>query len=372
VLYMPGPGTYTGEDTVEVSCHGNPVITETVVERCVQLGAQLAGPGSFTRRALMHGRLDVVAAEGVGALIEARTARGVAVARDALDGRVSTEVAALSEILLDAAAEMEARIDHPEEELGTFSDQEVAERLMQVSDRAVAAAASWRSGRVAVRGARVALVGPTNAGKSSLFNRLVGLERALVSDLPGTTRDVVEQTVVHHGLEITFLDTAGLRANAEGLERAGQQLGARLTEDVDLRLAVYALPEAPPETCEPNTLAVGTHRDLLATPVPEGAQVVSNVTGQGVDDLIALLVQNLQGGAVAGQRLSLSSQRQHDLFVQVARHCRASRQALLEVGGPVVAAEELTSALEKLGTVVGTNVREAVLDRLFSRFCIGK
>lgn len=379
VVWMPGPGSYTGEDVVELSCHGNPVLVELLLDACVALGARPARPGEFTRRALVNGRLDLLRAEAVAGLVEARSAEGVALARAGLDGAVGALVAGLRERALDLAAELEARFDVAGEELGHLSDEALGEALGALAAESEAAARTWRAGRARLHGAKVALLGPVNAGKSSLFNRLLDEDRALVSPLPGTTRDVVERARLVDGLEITFLDTAGEREGAEPLEAAGQALARALTADVDLTLLVRSLAEPPgPEweallarTADRPRLRVGTHGDLAPELQPGVDFVVANTTGAGISALRAA-VREAVGLGPSGAALMVLSQRQHDLLRAVAAHAREAREALLGAAGPMVAAEEMTGAIARLGELSGEDVREAVLDRVFARFCIGK
>ncbi len=378
VTWMPGPRSYTGEDVVELSCHGNPVIIEQLLDRLVVCGARPARPGEFTRRAVEQGRIDLLRAESVAALIAARAPAGVAVARAGLDGALETVIGELRERLLDAIAELEARLDHGDDELTLASDAALGETLARLAREARTTADTWRAGRARVAGARVALVGPVNAGKSSLFNQLVGRTRALVGPQPGITRDVVEESVLLDGLEVTFLDTAGRRSGGDAVERAGMALGETLTADVDLKLVVMAL-HMPLAAARIDALAagcpalvVGTHIDCSRSDLEGIDHAVSNLDGTGIDGLHAAIRQRVGGDLPAGARAVLVSQRQHELFVSIAGACDAAREALLGWLGPAVAAVELTGALSRIAELRGDDVREDVLDRLFSRFCIGK
>lgn len=376
---MPGPTTATGEDVLELGCHGNPLIVEQLLDRLVALGARPARPGEFTRRAVERGRLDLVAAEAVHGLITARSSAGLDAAREGLDGRLQVTLSAHRQALLDLAAELEVRLDHPGEDLGEASDEEVVAQLRAQATALAALAASWRAGKRRLEGARVALVGPVNAGKSSLFNRLVGMDRALVSDQPGTTRDVIERAVLVDGLELTFLDTAGER-EATGLEAAGQRLAQQLTADVDLRLHVFSA-LAPPAAEVVAALAPGwlvvTHADIenaLSEEVLGSGRpsfLVSSATGRGVPGLLEAVRDEL-GRDPSGAAAVVLSQRQHELLRAMAAHVGEAADCLGGMVGPAVAAECVTLALERLGELTGEDVREDVLDRLFSRFCIGK
>ncbi len=384
VTWFPGPRSYTGEDVVELSGHGNPVVVAALLDRCVALGARPARPGEFTRRAVEHGRMDLLQAESLAGLVAAASPAGVALARAGMEGALGAAVAAQRERLLDLAAELEARLDHPGDDLGFEEDAAVADGLRAVSAEAAALAGTWRAGRLRLDGARVALVGPVNAGKSSLFNALVDQQRALVSPEPGTTRDVVEKTVPLGDLAVTFLDTAGERGDATGLEAAGQDLGRALTADADLRLVVLPL-HRPLDAAGHAVLAaasggphlvVGTHADRVdgapAWSHPGRVHVASGATGDGLPALRQAVAAALLGTTPASVRAHLTSQRQHDLLRAVAAHVDAAADALLGPLGPAVAAEEATRALDRLAEATGEQVREAVLDRLFARFCVGK
>ena len=372
-LWMPGPRSYTGEDVVELSCHGNPVVVQALLRSLVEAGARPARPGEFTRRAVEHGRLDLVQAEAVAAVIEARSEEGLVLAQAGLGGALSAELAALRERMLDAAAELEARLDHPDEDLALVEEGLLCASLEADAQEVRALAASWTGARRRLVGARVALVGPVNAGKSRLFNALVGSERALVSPEAGTTRDVVSAVVELAGLPVEFLDTAGARSEASGLEAAGQVLGARLTADVDLRLHVEALPSASAMRPAADGLWVGTHVDLWSDSSPPPTDVaVSGVTGEGLVELRARILEKLGASPGAPQQLAVLSERQHARCLDVAGHLAGAAEALGGELGPAVAAQELVLGLECLAELDGRDVHEDVLDRLFARFCIGK
>ncbi len=379
VTWMPGPHSYTGEDVVELSAHGNPVIVEQILDALVQLGARPARAGEFTRRALENGRMDMLQAESLAGLIDARSMDGVRIARAGIGGELSSEVREIREAALDLAAETEARLDHPGEDLGRVGDEELAQRLRALGARAATQAGTWRAGRMAIEGARVSLVGRVNAGKSSLFNHLLGIERALVSPEPGTTRDVVERATMLEGLELTWMDTAGLRQDPGAVEAKGMALARTLTESVDLHLVLLPLHQAPDasdaeilaRTADAPRLLVGTHADLPLHPdAPAVDHKVDNLTGVGVQDLCAAVRAAL--ARAPSDSVVLTSQRQHALLQSTAKHLADAATALLGPWGPAVAAQEIVSTIEVLSELHGTDAREAVLDRLFERFCIGK
>ena len=364
VTYFPGPDSYTGEDVVELSGHGNPLLVERLLHA---LGARPARHGEFTRRAFLHGRLDLTRAEAVLAALEATSARGLEHARAGLDGAVATEVGHLRVALTDLAAELEAGLDYPGEDLLFTPDVEVVRQLRALAARARDMAGTFRAGRIAVEGARVALAGPVNAGKSSLFNALLGRERAIVSPMPGTTRDAVEATLQLPEVRITLVDTAGERETDDPIEALGVARAASETASADLVLRCVP-PGAPLPGPRVGELVVGTMVDVAASAAP---LAVSAQTGAGLDALREALLRALVGETPGAVVSVLTSARQADLFRRVAERLDEGAETLA-AAGPAVAVELLYAALEALAEVSGSTVREAVLDRLFARFCIGK
>lgn len=374
-----GPRTFTGEDTAELTCHGAPLVVERLVAALVRAGARLAAPGEFTRRALAAGKTDLVAAEGVLALGAARSRRGLSVTRSAIDGRLSAFLSEQRAELLASAAELEARLDYPGDELALEGDEQVAARLRSVTRACDQVAARWAPGRIAVEGARVALVGAVNAGKSSLFNALVGAPRALVHSSPGTTRDVVSERVALGPFEVTLFDTAGERVTDDPVEAAGQALSAQWVARADVLVVVLrARPEGPSEV-EQALLArtEGRPRLVVLNGVDrphrrfDGALPTVAPTGGGVADVATALTNALAAMGDVGDDLSVASSRQHDRLCATARAAADAAESL-PLAGPAVAASLVVEALVALDELEGRVVREQVLDALFERFCIGK
>jgi tRNA modification GTPase len=375
-----GPSTATGEDTAEVSCHGNPLLAERLVDAALAAGARLAHPGEFTRRAVEHGRLDLTAAEGVAQLVEARTLDGAALAREAVEGRLTEAFDALRAQLIGALAELEVRLDYPEEDVDPAEDG-AAIALVSVAREARALQGTWALARVAVQGARVALVGPVNAGKSSLFNRLLGQRRALVHERPGTTRDVLEVALELEGVAITLLDTAGERETDDPIEAAGLALAAELVADVDLVIVVLRARSGGPDAVEADLLArtADRRRVVVVNRVDEGAPAgapagaiwTSAATGEGIDALrsaVRAAVAPVEGAAAT---LRIASARQRDLLGALATACDEAAGAL-PVAGPAVAVELVHGALVEVDALRGRDGRQDVLDAVFARFCLGK
>jgi len=372
--------SYTGEDSAEISTHGNPLIVERLISACVSAGARVAIEGEFTRRAFLNGRLDLTRAEAVLQAIDASSTRGLEVARQGLSGEVASWIDGLRHRLTHIIAELEALLDYPGEELVDDNEEGLMQSLLAIAKESRGAANTFKVGRVLVDGATVALVGPVNAGKSSLFNKLGGSVRALVSDQPGTTRDVVERRIVLDSVAITLLDTAGERVDAAGLEEAGIELGRSLTKNVDLVVVVIpahdlsAGTDILEATKGRNRIVVANHSDRLGADQMLGSEMImtSALSGSGLSDLSAAITESLVGEAHGNAEVVIASSRQRDLLLKVESNIRAALEALASVGGVAVAAEELYGALGPLDAIIGRDSRESVLDALFSRFCIGK
>lgn len=376
-----GPRTYTGEDTLEVTVHGNPLIVDRLIQAAIGAGARLAGPGELTRRAVVHGKLDLLGAEAVDQVIRATSEDGLAVGRQGLDGEVRRFVDEVRAALIDATAELEARLDYPGDELATVDDDALVAQLTDVATRCRALAATHARARVLVDGATVALVGAVNAGKSSLFNALLGRRRAIVHDSAGTTRDVIEARCRIRDLEVTLLDTAGERITDDPVEAAGLALAQELVVDADLLLVVVrAGPDAPDET-ERRILARTAERPRIvvyngvdrldAAPAPGGALPTSAKTGDGIEALEGALRAALVEDPGALGELAIASARQRDLLQAVADAVDEAVDGL-PIAGPAVAADALVRAIEEVDALTGADTREDVLDAMFARFCIGK
>lgn len=374
-VWLPGPGTVTGEDVLEVTIHGNPLLVERGLAAAVEAGARLARPGEFTRRAVAHGKLDLVQAEAVDQVVRARTSAGVTLARAALGGGVSAELAWVRDAVVGACAELEARLDHPDDALADVDDVALKRSLLGIAQACRSRAAGAIAGQRLVDGATVALVGAVNAGKSSLFNRLVGARRALVHDTPGTTRDVVEARALVGPLEITLLDTAGRRPTDDPVEAAGLALAEERVADADLVLVVLRAGPEPDAVGlgmlqGPRVLGVYNGIDRPdAGPCPPGCLPTCALDGRGIDGLRDAVRDALID--VPLEEVGLASQRHADALREVARACEEAADAM-DVAGVAVASEILLDAITRIDELTGADTREDVLDALFARFCIGK
>ncbi|NOJ82343.1 tRNA uridine-5-carboxymethylaminomethyl(34) synthesis GTPase MnmE [Myxococcus xanthus] len=374
-LYFRGPQSFTGEDVVELQAHGSPRLLRLLLTRALEdARVRHAAPGEFTRRAFLNGRLDLTRAEAVADLVAADSEAAVRAAAAGLSGALASRVQALEEPLRALHADMEGVLSFPDEAEG--ADEDVGGRVTALRAQAEALLAEAGRGRLVRRGARVALFGPVNAGKSTLFNRLVGEARALVDDEPGTTRDALEARVEWDGLAVTLFDTAGLRETPGRVEALGIARTRELLAGVDLAVLVL-----PPGVTQAEVEA--WTRDVGGTPVlvvdgkcdvaeasNSPRQRVSGLTGEGVDALRDDMLGRLWGGGTPSA-VALVSERHADALRRASealgRAESASRVSTLEV-----VSGEVGLALEALGEVSGTVVSEALLDAIFQRFCIGK
>ncbi len=374
---FPAPASYTGEAVVELHGHGNPFLLERIVAELVASGARLARPGEFTERAFLHGKLDLTQAEAVGALIEARSDTAAHLAGRLLAGELGAGLRRLRQAIVEVEAEVEAAIDFPEEEIDPAGGARLAARLAPVAREVEGLLAGHAAARHHLEGIRVVLVGAVNAGKSSLFNRLLAEERAIVTPEPGTTRDYLEGVVQWEGVEVRLVDTAGERQATGAAERAGIERSRTQATGADLLLHVVdASAPAPlpaPDPADRPTLVVWNKVDLAPEAPPPGrGEVVacSARTGAGVAAVRAWICAQARE-AVTGE--SLACLPRHRLGLEaVQRALEAARDGLAGGLSPELVAFELREAQAALGELIGERTPETVLEAIFDRFCVGK
>ncbi|MBR4942130.1 MAG: tRNA uridine-5-carboxymethylaminomethyl(34) synthesis GTPase MnmE [Clostridia bacterium] len=382
-LTFPAPASYTGEDCAELQIHGGLTLVNRVLELCCEAGARMAAPGEFTKRAFLNGKLDLTGAEAVADLISAESAEGVKNAAAQLSGALRSVLEAVTSELLDLTSHFAAYIDYTEEgvEPPDLSDAEgqlrnIAQKLAGLSD-------SFSSGRYFGEGVRAAIVGKPNAGKSSLLNALTGTDRAIVTNIPGTTRDTIEATVSVNGALLRLVDTAGIRSTEDLAEKLGVQRSVEAARSAAIVIAVYdgSEPESP-EDDETRKLASDTGAELIEVicksdlpqkrPVPENALVLSNVTGDGIDRLKAELSRRLGLGSVSPDGSLVTNRRQADALRRAADFALRAADTLACGLTPDIAWVDTEAALSAVGEVTGRSVSEDILDRIFQRFCVGK
>lgn len=384
VLFLPRPGSFTGEDTVELQGHGGPVVTGMVLDCVLRAGARLARPGEFSERAFLNGRLDLSQAEAVADLIESASEQAARSAMRSLEGVFAERVRGHVEDLIGIRTYVEAAIDFPDEEIDFLSTPDLKRRLQALRLTLSATLEQARQGRALRDGLGVVIAGAPNVGKSTLLNRLSARDAAIVTDVPGTTRDTLNETVHLDGMPIRLTDTAGLRAASDAVERIGVDRALRAISDADvvLELVDDRSPApvgemAPPVSPNQTRLLVHNKIDLTGSPPGLDGSVdppilrISACTGAGLDALRARLK------AVAGYRSG-----EDGLFIARRRHVEALEHAAAALGqggrqlaGTVAGellAEDLREAQDALGRITGTVTSDDLLAEIFSSFCIGK
>jgi tRNA modification GTPase len=387
-LYFPGPNSYTGEAVLELHGHGGPWITEALVARALSLGARRAQPGEFTQRAYLNDKLDLAQAEAVADLIDARSDAAARAALRSLQGAFSERVRALDEALAQLRAHVEATIDFPTDEIDFLAEDKLAGRLAAVGAQCAALQATARQGRLLTEGLTVVIAGAPNAGKSTLLNRLAGHEAAIVSETPGTTRDLLREQLQIGGVPLLLLDTAGLRESVDAIESEGvRRARAAIAQADHVLFLVDAATDPKAQSFDaerarlpaqvPVTL-IYNKQDLLPklsagarTIAGVGSLAISALTGEGLDELKAHLLD------AAGYRQedsgTLSARRRHlEALSAAAARLEAAEIQCRKEGAAELVAEELRNAQRALGEITGAGTADELLGRIFASFCIGK
>ena len=380
-LYFRAPASFTGEDVVELQAHGSPVVLRQLVARCIALGARQATAGEFSQRAFLNGKLDLAQAEAIADLIAAGDERAARAARRSLDGVFSRRVDALMAQVLAIRVHVEAAIDFADESLDTLGGAGLRERLREASDQLVLLRRAAERGRRLRDGLHVVLVGPPNAGKSSLLNALAGSERAIVTDIAGTTRDLLQETLRIDGVELTLVDTAGLRdagdaIEAEGIRRARAELARA---DLALALVDACDPAAGRAALDGDVRTAGhwlwlhNKADLLdgRPALPADALYVSARTGEGLEALHARLLALAGAGAGADEGAFSARVRHLDALAAAADHLSSAADELAAERLDL-AADALAQAHAALGQIGGKLDADGLLGHIFGTFCIGK
>ncbi len=379
VTYFATPRSYTAEDLVEISCHGSPIVLRYCVERAVAAGARIAEPGEFTLRAYLKGRIDLPQAEAVRDLIDATTLYQARIAAQQVEGSVSRRIKPIKEQLLDLIALLEAGIDFAEDDISVAPPEEILRRLNPIEQAIAKLLSSFAFGKLVHSGFTLAIVGRPNTGKSSLFNRLLEQDRAIVTEIPGTTRDLVSETASIGGIPVKLVDTAGIRTGQDQVENLGIERSFQAMADADLVLVVLDLSR--PVTGEDRALlekakqqnrclVVGNKSDLPQTAaIDQPYTAVSALTGAGIEEL-------------REQIRPQAGEEQESGFITSIRHAQLLREALEALRQARKATEfgiphemlllDLYAALRPIDAVTGATTADDILNRIFSTFCIGK
>lgn len=391
-VHFPAPHSYTGEDCAELHCHGSPIVLDTGLRALFAAGCRQAGPGEFTKRAFLNGQLDLLQAESVADLIDAETAQQAHNAVCQLDGALSRTVARIYDGLMDMAARFYAVVDYPDEDIEDLQREQMLDTLRRAQNDLEALVAGFSRGRLLKLGVPTVLLGKPNAGKSSLLNALLGYDRAIVTDIAGTTRDTVEEKVTVGGVLLRLIDTAGIRETDDAVERLGVERSRRAVESADL-VIVVADGSHTPLTVEPDILALAAQAPhwILAiskddrnpavktavwrlpdgAPAPEHLVSFNSVMPGGLDALIDTIGDCFPAGVPAGGTL-LTNARQAEAIRRALESVRAAHEALTAGLTPDVVLTEAEGALDALGELTGRTAREDMVTRIFERFCVGK
>ena len=378
-LYFPGPASFTGESVLELHGHGGPIVVSLLVEAIVGLGARRAEPGEFSKRAFLNGKLDLAQAEAIADLINSGTAQAARAALRSLSGAFSDSVAALAERLVRLRMHVEAAIDFPEEEIDFLDDEQLLRGLDECAAAFAALTAAAAQGRVLRDGFQVVIVGKPNAGKSSLLNLLSGQDAAIVTEIAGTTRDILREQIDIDGLAVELVDTAGLRDDPDRIEAEGMRRARNALRNADAVLWIQDATEAEEDTLDealPDNVPVTVIRNKVdlsgdAPGLRDGRVYLSAKNGAGIDAL-RTRIRELAGYENIGEGAFTARKRQLDALRRAAEHFAVGQAALQETRAGELLAEELRLAQQALGEITGAVSSDELLGKIFSEFCIGK
>jgi tRNA modification GTPase len=376
--YFQAPNSYTGEDVLEVSCHGGILVTRRVLDLLLAAGARMANPGEFTQRAFLHGKMDLTQSEAVMDLIRAQTELALRAANEQLAGHLGNELTEIRELLLTTLSHVEAYIDFPDEQIDPDTGKVLLDRIRELENRLDRLLATADQGRVLRHGLRTVIYGAPNVGKSSLLNLLLGYDRAIVSELPGTTRDTIEEVINIRGIPVRLIDTAGARESFDLLESEGIRRTQYQVEQADLVIQVVD-GSRPPANLQGfdgrksllllNKCDLGVHPEWREV---EGVRF-SCIERLGLEDLNQSIWDRVMGATVKLADIRVAINARHQACLQRAKQLLAAANRSLQVGkSPEFVSIELREALDAVGEVIGKVDTEDLLGRIFSEFCIGK
>ncbi len=383
LIYYKSPNSYTGEDMVEINLHGNPLILKRALEVIIKSGARLAEPGEFTKRAFLNGKLDLTQAEAVNEIISAKSELALKNAISQLRGELSSIIKPLREELLNLLALVEADIDFSEEDIPVIEREEIYKVIDKVVDKIEELLSTYKKGNILREGIRLAIVGKPNVGKSSLFNALVGKDRSIVTDIPGTTRDYVEEILTIGGIPVTLVDTAGIRETEDEIEKKGVERSWARVSEADIILFVFDLSQGITDedisiyksVKDKDVIIVGNKLDLsVKRPLEnfDGKSIimVSALTKEGILELEKVILSRV-GAVDLGQKICISL-RHAELLKESLISLKDFKRNLEEGIGMEIAVVELKNAINKLSEITGEITTEDILANIFSKFCIGK
>ena len=392
VCFFEGPHSFTGEDVLELHCHGSPIVLRAVIDAVLKLNARLANPGEFSLRAVANGRMQLTEAEAIRDLIDAQTEQAVRQATRQLEGEISQRLKPAKDMLVEIIVRLESSLEFVEDDLPAVEQDQIIEKLENLRTDLTALALTFSQGRLLHEGLTVALVGRPNVGKSSLFNMLLGHSRAIVTDIPGTTRDTISEPIDIDGVPIVLIDTAGIRGSTDEIETLGIDRTRQQAADADLIVAIFD--GSKPLTAEDGIVLseVETKRHVIAINKsdleafsPNGlldrpvslescveSVTVSAKTSAGLDDLRAAILKPFDRGSSSPEGLLITNARHHDLLTRAIEELTSSERLVRERASEELTLVGLHNALKFLGQITGETTTEEMLGQIFSTFCIGK
>ncbi|MDB2613742.1 tRNA uridine-5-carboxymethylaminomethyl(34) synthesis GTPase MnmE [Chlamydiales bacterium] len=377
LVIMKGPKTFTGEDVIEIQCHGGHLVSRRVLNRVLEAGALPAEPGEFSFKAFLNNKIDLTQAEAIQALVGAKNEKALDAAQKHLEGKLSKEILSFKKNLTTLSAVLEASVDFPEEGLEFNSLDEIQNTLKKHISKMEKLSETYHDGKIAHQGVHIALIGAPNVGKSSLMNLLLNKERAIVSPIQGTTRDLVEDHMMLGDLNVLMTDTAGIRDTGEEIEEEGIRRSKKMIEEADLILYLIdpekesrdPIKELLPEN---KTVFIWNKCDLKKTVNPAWF-MISCKTGEGIESLKEIITEKIwQKGPPSKEEILITNVRHKEALDKAILHAKSTYKGLNEGVSPEFMISDLRESLKSLGVIIGSDIQEDVLSSIFSQFCVGK
>jgi tRNA modification GTPase len=388
VSFMKGPRSFTAEDTIEINCHGGSVVTRRILEEVIRLGARLAEPGEFTKRAFLNGRIDLSQAEAVIDIIRAKTELSAKSAIMQAEGRISREIRLYRNKLLEIIAHIEATVDFPEEDLEAVTSEQVSTDINDIIQKIDTLISTADEGKIVREGLNTVIVGKPNVGKSSLMNALLEENRAIVTEIPGTTRDVIEEYINIDGIPVKIIDTAGIREAHDVVEKIGVEKSKEKIKEADLVIIMLDLSrEIDDEDKEiinyikdKRYIVLLNKSDLNKELNDEDLCIldsryiikISALTGNGVDELKKCIKDLFFGGEIKSKDMFITNTRHKEALIRAKQSCTAAVLALKNTMAIDLASIDIRNAWSYLGEITGESLEEDIIDKIFSEFCLGK